>query len=118
VFREALVNDEERPDDTPIPDVEADVLRTLEFYYAGVEEDREIAEAEGETWSEDEMSDEDMGGGEEVSDKETKVEVEQKSGDKEESDAQNVGEKETAVQGKESKDEMVCLEGVVVEGFY
>ncbi|KAI4920042.1 hypothetical protein J4E90_002182 [Alternaria incomplexa] len=117
-MREALVNDEERPDDTPIPDVEADVLRTLEFYYARVEEDREIAEAEGETWSEDEMSDEDMGGGEEVSDKETKVEVEQKSGDKEESDAQNVGEKETAVQGKEPKDEMVCLEGVAVEGFY
>ncbi|KAI4715101.1 hypothetical protein J4E89_000787 [Alternaria sp. Ai002NY15] len=116
-IREALVNDEERPEDIPVPDVETDVLRTLEYnYYAIVEEEEhEIEEAERRTWSEDEMSDEDMGGEEEVSDKDTKVDVEQKLDDKEESEAQKAGEEETALQGQKPKGEMVCLKGIAVE---
>jgi hypothetical protein len=103
-FREALVNDEQRPETSPVPDVEADVLSALISYNAGLEEDYEIEETEGETSSEDEMSDEDMGDEEEVSDKETKVEVEQKVSDKEEGEAQ--------------KDEMVCLKSVAVKGLH
>ena len=115
-FREALVNDEEQPKDTPVPDVKTDVLRTLEYnYYARVEENHKIEEAERETWLEDEMSDEDMGGEEEVSDTETKVNVEQKLDEKEQSEAQNAGEEETALQGQKLKGEMVCLKAIAVE---
>jgi hypothetical protein len=117
-FREALVNDEQRPETSPVPNVEADVLFALTPYNAGLEEDCEIEETEGETETEDEMSDEDMGDEEEVSDKETKVGVEHKASDKEEGEAQKVGEKETAVPDQEPKDGMVCLKAVAVERLY
>jgi len=114
-FRQGLLEDDIRPEDTPIPDVEADVLYAIAVYTAGVEENHEIAEAEEETWFEDEMSDEDMGGEEDVSDRETRVEVEHTLNDKEESEAQKAGEEEAALQDQKPKGEMVCLEAIAVE---
>ncbi|KAI4630354.1 hypothetical protein J4E80_001289 [Alternaria sp. BMP 0032] len=103
-----LLEDDIRPEDTPVPDVEADVLYAIAVYTAGVEENHEIVEAEEETWFEDEMSDEDMGGEEDVSDRETMVEVEHTLNGKEESEAQKAGEEETALQDQKPKGEMAA----------
>ena len=128
-FRHSLLEDDIRPEDTPVPDVEANVLHAIAVYTAGMWQHYEMAEAEEETWSEDEMSDEEEEGDEEkvddgdtvadeeeVGDKEPKVKVEQKASDKEESEAQKASEKETAVPDQEPKDEMVCLKAIDVEG--
>ncbi|KAI4617607.1 uncharacterized protein J4E87_008243 [Alternaria ethzedia] len=106
-IREALLNDEQRPETVPLPNVEVDVLRAIGACYDGVEEDLEIAEVEEKAWSEYEMSDEDMGGEEEVNDRETKAEIEHELDDKEESEAQRAGEEQTALQGQKPKGEMV-----------
>ncbi|CAN9216763.1 unnamed protein product [Alternaria alternata] len=103
--KQILFEDDERPEDAPDP--EADVIHAIAVYTSGVEEDREIAEAEGETWSEDEMGDEDMSDEEEVGDKEPKVEVEQDVGGKKESETQKVETQQTAAESQEPKDEMV-----------
>ncbi|KAI4628439.1 hypothetical protein J4E83_002989 [Alternaria metachromatica] len=115
-IREALLNDEQRPETVPLPNVEVDVLRAIGACYDGVEEDLEIAEVEEKAWSENEMSDEDMGGEEEVNDRETKAEIEHKLDDKEESEAQRAGEEQTALQGQKPKGEMVCLKATAVTG--
>lgn len=127
-FRHSLLEDDIRPEDTPVPDVEANVLHAIAVYTAGMWQHYEMAEAEEETWSEDEMSDEEEEGDEEkvddgdtvadeeeVGDKEPKVKVEQKASDKEESEAQKAGEEEAALQDQKPKGEMVCLEAIAVE---
>jgi len=95
-FREALVNDEERPEDTPVPDVEADVLRAMRESTLVVNQDRETPVTEGETNDEDEMTSEDMSGEEmsnkEEEDEESKLEVETKVGNDKEGNVPRVYE--------------------------
>jgi len=95
-FREALVNDEERPEDTPVPDVEADVLRAMRESTLVVNQDRETRVAEGETDDEDEMSGENMSdeemSNEEEEDEESELEVETKVGDDKEGKVTRVDE--------------------------
>ncbi|KAI4652006.1 hypothetical protein J4E93_002203 [Alternaria ventricosa] len=115
--KQGLLEDDIRPEDTPVPDVEADVLRAIAVYTAGVWQDYEIAEAGGEEESEEEISDEEeVDDEDEVGDKGPKVKVEQKASEKEESDAQKASKKETAVPDQKPKDEMVCLKAAATEG--
>jgi hypothetical protein len=71
-YRQALIADHEgRRTAIPDPDHEADVLNGLAFQAAGVQAGRTIAEAEGETFGDDEICDEEM---DEMSDAETEDE--------------------------------------------
>jgi hypothetical protein len=71
-YRQALIADDEgRRTAIPDPDHEADVLNGLTFQAAGVQAGRTIAEAEGETYEDDEICDEEM---DEMSDAETEDE--------------------------------------------
>ncbi|KAH3913179.1 hypothetical protein HBH56_112750 [Parastagonospora nodorum] len=95
-LRRALVDDKDGCHESMQDgDAEADVLNTLAAHDAGVEEDRAIAEAEGETWSDEEMSDEEMSDEDELGD-------EDEMSDAEESEEPNI--KKEGMEGRESNE--------------